>query len=59
MSKKHPGFIDVDAEELMANYSLVKAVSRLLEVIVESINIPKQDMIIHSDFVPWLQGGMN
>jgi altronate hydrolase/galactarate dehydratase len=59
MSKRHPGFIDVDAEELMASYSLAKAVSVLIEIIVESINIPKQDMIIHSDFVPWLQGGMN
>ncbi len=59
MSEKHPDFIDVDAENLLANYSLEQAVSILLDFIVDSISYPKQRGIVHSDFVPWLQGGMN
>ena len=59
ISKRHPGFIDIDAEALLANYSLEQAVTMLLEYIVSSINSPKPSMIVHSDFVPWLQGGIN
>ena len=59
MSDKHPGFIDVDAEKLLANYSLEQAVSMLLDVVVDSIIHPGPRGIVHSDFVPWLQGGMN
>ena len=59
IANKHYDFIDIDAEKLLATKSLEDAVLTALDKISSSVNKPNDQRMIHSDFVPWIQGGMN
>ena len=59
LANKHLDFIDIDAENLLASRELKDAVLEGLRTIVDSINTSKSGKLVHSDFVPWIQGGMN
>ena len=58
MSSRMQDIIDIDAEFLLSSMDISEALISFIQAIREKINTKSLDFV-HSDFVPWLEGGVN
>jgi len=59
VSSKH-SFIDVDAFSLLRDFETSESVNKLFHELVQKINCFGMDRSSrHSDFIPWIKGGVN